>query len=127
MAKVLVVEDADAVRNAVAAVLTVMGDHDVVHASDGSSGLAALNAYAIDVAVTDIWMPGTDGIAFLREAKSKYPHIPVIVITGGGPNFPPIELSMTVAQSCGADTILIKPFEDDDLLAAVTRLTAPSP
>ena len=49
--------------------------------------------------------------------------MPVIVVTGGGPNFPPIELSASIMESHGADQVLIKPFDDEDLLAAVAKLT----
>ncbi len=127
MVKVLVVEDADAVRRAIVAVLTTLGGHDVVAASDGAGGLAILDRLPIDVAVTDIWMPGEDGIAFLRKAKAMRPAMPVIVVTGGGPAFPPIELSLSVVEAHGADAVLIKPFEDEDMLNAVTRLTASAP
>ncbi|MDR3436865.1 response regulator [Telmatospirillum sp.] len=123
MARILVVEDADAVRRAIVAVLTTLGRHDVIAAEDGKAGLAALKANRIDLAITDIWMPGEDGIAFLREAKTLRPGLPVIIVTGGGPSFPPIELSLSVVEAHGADAVLIKPFEDDDLLAAVKRLT----
>lgn len=122
MATVLVIEDAEAVRKAIVSVLEIIGGHVVVSAADGHGGMELLRDHAVDVAVTDIWMPGEDGIAFLREAKALRPELPVIVVTGGGPDFPPIELSVSVVESRGADAVLIKPFEDDDLLEAVARL-----
>ncbi len=123
MAKVLVIEDIEAVRNAMVAVLSTLGGHEVVSAGDGREGLLLLERHAVDLAVTDIWMPGEDGIAFLREVKRRHPTLPVVVVTGGGPNFPPIELSVSVVESHGADAVLIKPFEDESLLAAVRRFT----
>jgi CheY-like chemotaxis protein len=123
MARVLVVEDVEAVRNAIVAVLTRLGGHEVVSAGDGAAGLALLAAGPVDVVVTDIWMPGGDGIAFLQEAKTRHPGLPVIVVTGGGPKFPPIELSVSVVESHGADAVLIKPFEDDELLDAVRQFS----
>ncbi len=125
MAKILVVEDAEPVRKAIVAVLTTLGGHDVVAAADGKSALDLLDQHEIDVVVTDIWMPGEDGIAFLRKAKTRRPGLPVIIVTGGGPNFPPIELSVSVVESHGADAVLIKPFEDDELLAAIAKATSP--
>lgn len=119
MSKVLVVEDIDKVRKAVVAVLEGPGGHDVISARDGREGLCLLDQHAFDVAITDIWMPGEDGIAFLRQAKAKHPKLPVIVITGGGPNFPPMEMSLAVVKSHGADAVLIKPFENSELLAAI--------
>lgn len=123
MAKILVVEDADAVRRAIVAVLVTLGGHDVLSASDGGGAMEILDQQDVDLAITDIWMPGEDGIAFLRKAKAKRPGLPVIIVTGGGPAFPPIELSLSVVEAHGADAVLIKPFEDADLLAAVERLT----
>lgn len=127
MARVLVVEDTEAVRKAVSAVLATLGGHEVIAAANGRTGLDLLAFHDIDVVVTDIWMPGKDGIAFLKEAKSLHPRLPVIVITGGGPDFPPIELSVSVVEAQGADAVLIKPFEDDALLEQVARLTAQPP
>lgn len=123
MAKILVVEDADAVRRAIVAVLATLGGHEVLSAAEGRTALEILDSQPVDLAITDIWMPGEDGIAFLRKTKAGYPDLPVIVITGGGPAFPPIELSLSVVEAHGADAVLIKPFEDADLLAAVERLT----
>ena len=123
MAKVLVIEDIEAVRNAMVAVLSTLGGHEVVSASDGKAGLDLLESCRVDLAVTDIWMPREDGIAFLRDVKQRYPSLPVIVVTGGGPHFPPMELTVAIVESHGADAVLIKPFEDEALLAAARGLT----
>lgn len=123
MAKILVIEDVDAVRRAIVSVLRTLGGHDVITASDGQMGLEVLEKETVDLTVTDIWMPKEDGISFLQKAKERYPAMPVIVVTGGGPNFPPIELSASIMESHGADQVLIKPFDDEDLLAAVAKLT----
>lgn len=122
MARILVVEDIEKVRKAVVAVLEGPGGHDVIAAKDGREGLDLLDHHAFDLAITDIWMPGEDGIAFLRQAKAARPGLPVIIITGGGPNFPPMEMSLAVVKSHGADAVLIKPFENSELLAAVERV-----
>ncbi|MTJ81524.1 MAG: response regulator [Telmatospirillum sp.] len=124
MARILVVEDMEPVRKAIVAVLSTLGGHEVIAAADGKAGLEALESNPVDLAVTDIWMPGEDGIAFLRRAKEERPGLPVVIITGGGPSFPPIELSLSVVEAHGAAAVLIKPFEDEDLLATVARLTA---
>ena len=123
MAKILVIEDVDAGRRAIVSVLQTLGGHDVITASDGQMGLEVLEKETVDLTVTDIWMPKEDGISFLQKAKERYPTMPVIVVTGGGPNFPPIELSASIMESHGADQVLIKPFDDEDLLAAVAKLT----
>jgi CheY-like chemotaxis protein len=127
MARVLVIEDVEAVRTAIAGVLRTIGRHDVSTAGDVAQALALMADQPVDVVVTDIWMPGEDGIDFLRKARERHPDLPVIVVTGGGPKFPPIELTASVVEAHGADVVLIKPFEDEDLLAAVAQLALRAP
>lgn len=122
MARILVVEDIDKMRKAIVLALEALGGHEVISATDGRAGLDLLERNDIDIAITDIWMPGQDGIAFLKEVKTKHPDVPVIIITGGGPNFPPMEMSLSVVKSHGADAVLIKPFENSELLETVERI-----
>jgi len=122
MAKVLLVEDVPLVRQSVRAILEADG-HSVVETADGSEGLAALKAHTFDLVVADIWMPNTDGIALLKEIKAGPAPLPVIIISGGGPKAS-LEISSSLAQTWGADTVLYKPFEDHELIDAVNRILA---
>lgn len=57
--------------------------HSVLEASDGATGLQLLNGVKCDVVITDIFMPGVDGIQTLRQLRKERPEIKVIVMSGG--------------------------------------------
>lgn len=122
MANILLVEDVPLVRQSVRAILEASG-HGVVEAADGREGLSALKTQRFDLVVADIWMPNTDGIALLKEIKAGPTPLPVIIISGGGPKAS-LEISSSLAETWGADTVLYKPFEDEELTEAVNRILA---
>jgi DNA-binding NtrC family response regulator len=112
-ARVLIAEDEPAVRFALRELLTDRG-FDVVAVE---SGLAALPHLAdVDVVLTDLAMPGLDGLGLLREARARAPGLPVIVLTARGS-----ERSAVEAMKAGAHDYLTKPFEIDEVALAVAR------
>ena len=74
--------------------------------------------------MTDIWMPGTDGIAVVQAIRTMAPGIPVFVITGGGPGLS-IASAAALAEVWGAQKVFIKPFDVrilvEELKAALAR------
>ena len=92
-------------------------NYAVSTASDGEQAIEALQTNTFNIVITDLVMPGVDGIHVLREAKSLYPEICVIVLTGYG------DLSSAVeALRFGADDYLLKPLDTDELLVRLTQL-----
>ena len=83
MARILLVEDEDAVRDFVARALE-MDRHEVVKADNGEDGLARLEAQGgeIDLLLSDIQMPAMDGIALAEAAKRRLPALPILLMTG---------------------------------------------
>ncbi len=82
MIKVLLVDDEPAVRQGLRMRLALEPDlHVVGEAGDGVAALAAVQALAPDVVVTDIDMPGLDGIAMIERLRELAPAVPVIVLT----------------------------------------------
>lgn len=83
MAKILFVDDDDAVRTITARALERAG-HVLELAADGEAGLASIVASggAFDLVVSDIRMPEMDGIAMAKAAASRYPGLKIILITG---------------------------------------------
>src|SRR5260221_643078 len=80
-AKILVADDEQNLRRVLVALLRREG-HDVVQAA---SGLEAIERLAeVDVVITDLRMPGADGMEVLRTASKHHPHVPVIMITAYG-------------------------------------------
>ncbi|HMV65878.1 MAG TPA: sigma-54 dependent transcriptional regulator [Myxococcota bacterium] len=118
-ARVLVVDDEPAMRFTVRGVLEDAG-LDVVEASDGLAALAALDAGPpVHVIVTDLRMPGMDGMALLRAVVTR-PEAPrVVLITAHGD-----ERAAVQAMKEGAWDYFRKPFDIDELLAVVERAAA---
>jgi two-component system, NtrC family, response regulator AtoC len=114
-AQILVVDDELNLRRVLGAVLERAG-YDVLAAGDGNEGLAVLANHHIDVVVTDLRMPGVDGMALLREAQRVDPDIPVILLTA----YSTVDNAVEALKS-GAFDYLTKPFEQSDVLSIVRK------
>jgi two-component system, chemotaxis family, chemotaxis protein CheY len=118
---VLVIDDSTSLRGLVKMALTRAG-YTVIEAADGNAGLAQLDrAGKVHLIVTDVNMPGMDGITFVQQIKQhpKHKFIPVMMLTTES------EASkMQQAKAAGARAWLNKPFNPPELLDAVARLAA---
>ena len=119
--RVLVVDDEPAVRDTVSRALKRAG-HDTVAVADGLAGMCAVEAGGFDAVVTDICMPGRDGIELIRSLRASAPMIPVLAISGGGACS--IDGLLPMAELLGARAILRKPFAPSELVAAVEGIVA---
>ena len=81
MPRILIAEDDPAVQRFVMRALTHRG-HDVTVVDDGLAALAALRERAFDLLLTDIVMPGLDGIALALKVSKDYPDLPILLMTG---------------------------------------------
>src|SRR5215470_14080480 len=79
-AKILVADDEQNLRRVLVALLRREG-HEVVQAANGLEAIEQLGKGDYDVVITDLRMPGADGMEVLRTASKNYPHVPVIMIT----------------------------------------------
>jgi two-component system chemotaxis response regulator CheY len=122
MARVLVVDDVPVVRLVIARILRRAG-HAVQEAGNGDEALALVQAGKPDAVVTDLWMPGSDGLRLIRALKEGFPGIAVIAMTGGSPRDSQ-ELSLRKAREAGVGLILEKPIDKDELVAAVSEALA---
>jgi excisionase family DNA binding protein len=113
--RILVVDDEQAVRDLLAKTLT-MADYDVDSAADGASAIDRLRAVEYDLLITDLKMPGMDGLSVIREARRAAPDLPVIIITGYS-----TEASAIEAINLGVAGYLTKPFRLPRILAATAR------
>jgi len=113
---VLIADDEPGVRESLAEVLRDAG-LDVTVAADGAAAIAALEAREFAVVVTDLRMPGADGLAVLRRVRELAPQTVVLVMTAHGS----VETAIEALRAGAADYIL-KPVIFDDLLAKVERL-----
>ena len=122
MARVLVVDDVPVVRLVIAKILRRAG-HVVQEAASGDEALASLQAVRPDAVVTDLWMPGSDGLSLIRALKEDFPGIAVVAMTGGSPRDSQ-ELSLRKAHEAGVALILVKPIDKDELVNAVDQALA---
>jgi len=113
--RVLVVDDEQTVRDLVAKTLT-MADYDVDTAPDGPSALDRLRAAEYDLLITDLKMPGMDGLSVIREVRRRTAELPIVIITGYS-----TEASAIEAINLGVSGYLTKPFRLPRVLAVAAR------
>lgn len=117
--RILIVDDEDKMRRVLELQLQTAG-YDVSKAGTAEEGAALLKAAAEDrpfsLAITDLRMPGKDGMYFLQRAQESSPGTPVIVMTAFGT----IETAIA-AMKAGASDYLQKPFSLDDMLLTVEK------
>lgn len=81
MARILVVDDEPDLRTFIERALTSMG-HDVTSTFDGYAALSALRDQPYDLLLTDIAMPGIDGITLSLQAGQDFPNMKILLMTG---------------------------------------------
>ena len=117
--RILVVDDEAAVRESVRFVLVQAG-YEVIEAEDGAQAMetvrAGENPSLLDAVILDLYMPKIHGQEVIFYLRSKFPAIPIIVLTGK-PDVPDIIRSFEE----GVAEFLVKPVRTDNLLAAVAR------
>ena len=113
--RVLVVDDEASIRDLLAKTLA-LAEYDVDLAPDGRTALERLRIIPYDLLITDLKMPGVDGLAVIREARRLKADIPVIIITGFS-----TESSAIEAVNLGVSGYLTKPFRVPRVLAAAAK------
>ena len=113
--RVLVVDDEASIRDLLSKTLT-MSDYDVDVAADGRTAIDRMRLNNYDLLVTDVRMPGMDGLTVIREARRYKANLPVIVITGFSTESTAIE-----ALNLGVAGYLTKPFQRRQVLSKVAR------
>jgi len=121
--RILLVEDAEFVRQSIKDSLERAG-YVVDEAQNGRAALDLYGKIAFDAIITDLWMPEMDGVDLLDHLRCRQANLPVIAISGGAPGKAPLDYSITLAQTFGADAVFHKPFDNDDLVAKVGELMA---
>lgn len=116
---ILVVDDVDAMRESLGAALAAE-DHDVSFAKDGNDALERLLIGTFDAVVTDLWMPGLDGLGLIKRIREVRPDLRVFAITGGGPRMT-MEAATSIAEVWGAERVFLKPFDEGLLLKALRQ------
>jgi nitrogen regulation protein NR(I) len=113
--KVLLIEDDPAIVVTLRRVLTEEG-HQVEIETRGDSGLDRARTDPFDVVITDMKLPGLNGLDLVRQLRTARPRLPIILITAHGTTETAIE-----ATKSGAYDYLLKPFEMPELIELVER------
>jgi len=113
--RVLVVDDEASIRDLLSKTLA-LAEYEVDLAPDGRTALERLRLVPYDLLITDLKMPGVDGLGVIREARRMKPDIPVIIITGFS-----TEASAIEAVNLGVAGYLTKPFRVPRVLAVAAK------
>jgi excisionase family DNA binding protein len=113
--RVLVVDDESTIRDLLSKTLA-LAEYDVDMAPDGRTALERLRIIPYDLLITDLKMPGVDGLTVIREARRLKADLPVIIITGFSN-----EASAIEAVNLGVSGYLTKPFRVPRVLAAASK------
>ena len=113
--RVLCVDDEPVILQILRRLLEVNG-FEAVTCGDPKAAIAAFSAGSFDVVITDIHMPGMDGLALTRALREKEPDLPVVVVTGQGT----VDTAIQALRE-GATGMLVKPFTGHELMDEVRR------
>src|ERR1700744_3773982 len=113
--RILIVDDESNARAALSEILREEG-YATETAADGFKALGKLDEFAPDVILTDLKMPGLDGIAFMEKARAAAPGAVFVVMTAFGTISSAVE-----AMKKGAENYLLKPLDPEALSAVVER------
>ena len=118
MARILLAEDDESLRRFLSAALERAG-HNVVACGDGSDAYEHLQGFKFDLLLSDIVMPGLDGIELAKRAADLDPALKIMFITG----FAAVALH-PAAQAPKQAKVLSKPFHLRDIVQEVERMIA---
>jgi two-component system, NtrC family, response regulator HydG len=120
---ILVVDDDIVVLTALSKLLNVFG-YIIAGASNSQAAMDYVTSSRrrFDLIITDLAMPGIDGVQFMTEAKKVFPDVPVIVMTGYSERCTPEE-----ALRLGAFAYVAKPFNIPEVVSTIERALRPSP
>ncbi len=114
---ILLVDDSSVQRRIVHNLLDGAGTWRIVHANDGVTALAVIEQQQPNLVLTDVYMPRMDGLALVEQVRDRFPHIPVVLMTGMGS-----EQTAVAALKAGAADYVPKRAMVSDLGAIVLGL-----
>ncbi|MGH8658624.1 MAG: response regulator [Gammaproteobacteria bacterium] len=118
MSSILAVDDSASMRKMVSFTLEQAG-FDVVQASDGQEALRLAGEKAVDLVLTDVHMPGMDGIELIKALRAlpNYRHTPILTLTTESS-----AEKKAQAKTAGATGWIVKPFTPDKLIGTIKML-----
>jgi len=119
MAKILVIDDQIEMREVMKNLLEEQG-YDVEIAEDGSDGLTKHRDNPANLIITDLHMPGKDGLQTIRELRDANEDVKIIAMSGA--NTFMVETNLETSERIGADMAFSKPFDHSEFNQAVRCL-----
>jgi len=118
MSRILAVDDSPSMRDMVRIALTDAG-YEVTQATDGQEALELARRGSFDLVLSDVNMPGMDGIALIRALRSEsaYKHTPILMLTTESS----VERKRE-GKDAGATGWIVKPFDPEQLVATMQRV-----
>ncbi len=120
--RICLIDDDAFVRDALSLGLRDAG-FDVLTAPGAAAGYDLAARETIDAVVTDLNMPGTDGVQLITQMRARWPTLPIVAISGA--SVIDGQAVTDIARDRGANAALIKPFRARELAAVLERLLAP--
>lgn len=116
MARILIIEDDDQNRALLKEALERAG-HQVVTAREGAQGIHRISQTPVDLVITDILMPGKEGLETIQILRQENPRQKILAYSGGGSHG--LVHVLDIAKKLGADSTLAKPFDLTTFLSLV--------
>jgi len=117
--KILIVDDDEGIRMGYSQLFKMYG-YGVTVASNGFLGIQTFESSSFDLVITDILMPGKDGLTMIKQIRDLDLNVKIIAISGGGASHNMGILD--IAKTFGADMILEKPISTVDLINIVNDI-----
>jgi CheY-like chemotaxis protein len=117
--RILVIDDDPSVAEMIAEAIRSVG-HEALVALDGAEGLRVLESTALQGVFLDLVMPGLGGLAVLTRIRSRYPHVPVVILSAHAGDD-------EAREALGASEVIMKPAglaQFTEVLSRLTRSTA---
>jgi len=120
MSRIVVIDDDLQLRKFLCKILRSNKEHEVHDAANGKEGLELIRKLTVDLVVTDIFMPGEDGIGTIMEICKNHPEVKIIAISGGG-NVKNVDF-LKLASCLGAQKLFQKPIDNRIFLSTVEEM-----
>lgn len=121
MARILIIDDETLFRSMLRMTLEQLG-HEVSEAEEGEEGLGLYDGSNFDVVMTDLLMPGKEGVETIMDLRKKNPAVKIIAMSGGG-RVTSVDY-LDIARKVGAKKLLAKPFSREDLRVVLDEILA---
>jgi DNA-binding response OmpR family regulator len=122
MARILVIDDDELLRRFVVALLE-RRSYNVTSTDSGETGIKLAGEEDFDLVITDIVMPGTEGLETIKQIRRHKPEMKILAVSGGGSSKGDYR---HYAERLGANAALAKPFEPAEFLGIVAGLVKPA-